>query len=179
MRETALSLTSGLRALKDAACDSTVVVEQYLQAWNVYSYVCPMASCVLRQLQLTPGHTLVHGLHLYAERESDYRVQGIELFARALVPVEPLLLLAFGSLVCRCLSNEESALERLPVLKGIVLSYIQMHDCSCLFSEFLPKEAIVCARNRFQVQPADDETALYTCPGGLEETMLKASTRLS
>ena len=136
--------------------------------------MCPRAACVLRELELKPGHSLVRGLNLYAERESDYRVQGIELFARALLPAEPQLLLAFGSLVCQCLSGVESAMERLPVLKSIVSSYIQMHDCSCLFAEFLPQEALRSARCRMQVQPTDDETALYTCPGGLEDTMLQA-----
>jgi hypothetical protein len=162
--------------LKDAPCDSAVVLESYLHAWSVYSYVCPRAACVLRELQLMPGQTLVRGVNLYAERESDYRVQGVDLFARALVPIEPHVLVAFGQLVCQCLAGLDSALERLPVLKGTVSSYIQMHDCSCLFSEFVPKEALSSARSHMQVQPADDETALYTCSGGLEETMLKAGS---
>lgn len=126
---------------------------------------------MLRELQLNPGNTI--GFKLYAERESDYRVQGIDLFAQALVPYEPNLLLAFGTLVCQCLSGIESALERLPLLKSVVSSYIQMHDCSYLFTEFLPQEAVRSASRSMQVEPTDDETALYTCPGGLEETMLK------
>lgn len=171
MREISVSLTSGLCSVRDTPRDSVVILEQYLHAWNVYSYVCPRAACVLRELQLNPGNTI--SFKLYAERESDYRVQGIDLFAQALVPYEPNLLLAFGTLVCQCLSGIELALERLPLLKSIVSSYIQMHDCSCLFTEFLPQEAVRSASRSMDVEPTDDETALYTCPGGLEETMLK------
>jgi hypothetical protein len=164
-----------LSDLNDASRYSAVILERYLHAWNVYSYVCPRAACVLRELELKPGQTLVRGLNLYAERESDYRVQGIELFARAFMSAEPQVLLAFGSLVCQCLSGVESALEHLPVLRGVVSSYIQMHDCSCLFAEFIPQEALRSVRSRMQVQPTDDETALYTCPGGLEATMLEVA----
>ena len=100
----------------------------------------------------------------------------MELFGQAIVAVEPLVVQAFGDLVCRCLAGNEDALERMPALKSVVSSYIQLHDCSFLFSEFLPQEATRSATQRMCVQPADDRTALYTCPRGLEETMLKVGS---
>ena len=129
---------------------------------------------MLRELQLKAGHVVVNGSNLYADRQTDYRVQGIELFAQAIVAVEPQVVQAFGDLVCRCLAGNEDALERLPALKSVVSSYIQLHDCSCLFAQFLPQEATRSATQRMGVQPADNQTELYTCPGGLEDTMLKA-----
>jgi hypothetical protein len=174
MRDIAITLTAGICSPRDAPRDATII-ERYAHAWNVYSYVCPRAACVLREMQLTPGRTLVHGISVYAERESDYRVQGVNMFVQALAPSEPHVLLSFGDVVCQCLAGSESALEKLPVLKSVVSSYIQMHDCSCLFSEFLPQEALRSATSPMQIEPALDETALYTRSGGLEETMLQAS----
>ena len=174
MRLIASSLASGICAHRVAPHDSSAVIEQYLHAWNVYSYVCPRVSCVLRELQLKAGQIVVNGSNLYADRQTDYRVQGIGLFCQAIVAVEPHVVRAFGDLVCRCLAGNEDALERLPALKSVVSSYIQLHDCSCLFAEFLPQEATRSATQRMGVQPADDQTELYTRPDGLEETILKA-----
>jgi hypothetical protein len=173
MQDIAVTLTAGIRAYRDAPREAAII-ERYVHAWSTYSYVFPRAASVLREMQLKPGRTF-NGISLYAERESDYRVQGVNLFVQALAPSEPHVLLAFGYLVCQCLSGSEFALERLPILKSVVSSYIQMHDCSCLFSEIVPQETLRSATSQMRIEPSHDETAIYTRSGGLEETMLQVS----
>jgi hypothetical protein len=179
MRGVAMSLTCAIHAEVEHPAYSATIVEQFLHAWLVYSYVCPRAACVLRSMELKPGHSHVCGIGAFAERESDYRVQGINLFAQAVLPYEPHVMLAFGELVRQCLSGIESALERMPVLKSVVSSYIHMHDCSPLFCDFLPQEALRSAASSMRVQPVADETLLYSRSGGLEETILKVSAFFS
>lgn len=128
---------------------------------------------MLREMQLQPARTRVGGVDAFAERDSDYRVQGIALFSQALASAEPHLLLAFGELVQQGLSGAQPALDHVPALKSVVSSYIHQHDCAPLFSEFMPQEALRSATSSMQVQPVDDETLKYSCPGGPEETILK------
>ena len=179
LRDVASSLTSGICSQSDHPAGCAAAVEQYLNAWQVYSYVCPRAACVLREMQLQPARTRVGGFDVFAERDSDYRVQGIKLFSQALASSEPHLLLAFGELVRQVLSGAQPALDHVPVLKSVVSSYIHQHDCAPLFSEFMPQEALRSATSSMQVQPVDDETLKYSCPGGLEETILKVSPHSS
>ena len=173
MRRIAESLVSAICAECAQPADGAAIVEQYLHAWQVYSYVCPRAASVLRAMELKPARTQVCGIGAFAERGSDYRVEGIRLFAQALLPAEPRVFLAFGDLVYQSLVGIESALQRVPVLKSVVSSYIHMHDCSFLFCQFLPQEAQRSAASRMRVHPVEDETIKYSCSGGLEETILK------
>jgi hypothetical protein len=174
MHRIAASLVTTIRAHEVGLLDSTAIVQSYLNAWNIYSYVCPRVSCVLQQLKLEPTGLVLLGSNLNPARETDNCVHGFRVLADTLRPVEPYVFLAFEDLVCKILDECEPALDRLSDLKSVVCSCIRMHDCSCLCHGCLPPEALRCAPHRFLIKPSDDETSLYSRPGGLEETMLQA-----